>query len=59
VKLAQCGDEMDDKVFKNEECLDAKVGEMKKAIHHVELNQRLSECFEILDEITVNYRTSN
>jgi hypothetical protein len=32
---------------------------MKKAIHHVMLNQRLDECFEILDAIQRTYRNYN
>lgn len=32
---------------------------MKKAIHHVMLNQRLDECFEILDGIQRTYRNYN
>ena len=32
---------------------------MKKAIHHVMLNERLDECFEILDGIQRTYRNYN
>jgi hypothetical protein len=32
---------------------------MKKAIHHVMLNERLDECFGILDDIQRTYRTYN
>lgn len=32
---------------------------MKKAIHHVMLNERLEECFEILDAIQRTYRNYN
>lgn len=32
---------------------------MRKAIHHVELNQKLEECFEQLDEITKSFRRYN
>jgi len=28
---------------------------MKKAIHHVELNEKLEQCFKQLDEITKTY----
>lgn len=50
---------MDDTIAKDEDNLDAKINEMRQAIHHVELNERLSECFEILDTITSNYRSFN
>lgn len=33
--------------------------QMKKAIHHVMLNERLDECFEILDSIQRTYRAYN
>ena len=32
---------------------------MKKAIHHVMLNTRLDECFDILDSIQRTYRDYN
>ena len=41
VALAQCGDALDELVNNQEEELDVKVTEMKQAIHHVELNQKL------------------
>jgi hypothetical protein len=30
--------------------------EMTQAIHHVQLNEKLQECFDILDEIQRTYR---
>jgi phage host-nuclease inhibitor protein Gam len=36
-----------------------KVDEMKKAIHHVMLNSKLQECFDLLDQITRTYRNYN
>jgi hypothetical protein len=32
---------------------------MRRAIHHVELNERLQQCFDLLDAITRTYRTYN
>jgi hypothetical protein len=32
---------------------------MRKAIHHVELNEKLQQCFDLLDAITKTYRTYN
>ena len=32
---------------------------MRKAIHHVELNEKLQECFDLLDQITRTYRNYN
>ena len=32
---------------------------MKKSVHHVQLNEKLQECFEILDGITKQYRQYN
>lgn len=59
VSLAQCGDHHDDLASAQEEQLTAKVDQMKKAIHHVMLNTRLEECFEILDQIQRTYRNYN
>jgi hypothetical protein len=59
VSLAQCGDHHDDLASAQEEQLNAKVDQMKKAIHHVMLNTRLEECFEILDQIQRTYRNYN
>jgi hypothetical protein len=36
-----------------------KVDGMKKAIHHVELNEKLQVCFDMLDQITRSYRNYN
>ena len=49
VALAQCGDALDELVANQEEELDVKVKEMKQAIHHVQLNEKLQECFDLLD----------
>lgn len=32
---------------------------MRRAIHHVELNERLQQCFDMLDQITRSYRNYN
>ena len=42
-----------------EDQLTAKVEEMRKAIHHVELNDKLQQCFDFLDQITRTYRNYN
>jgi len=39
--------------------LEAKVEEMRRAIHHVELNEKLQQCFDMLDAITRSYRDYN
>jgi len=31
------------------------ITDMKQAIHHVELNEKLELCFKKLDEITLKY----
>lgn len=49
--LANCGDHHDDLVQKQEENLQEKVTEMERAIHHVMLNEKLEECFGLLDQI--------
>lgn len=36
-----------------------KVDETKRAIHHVMLNDKLEECFKLLDLITRTYRNYN
>ena len=59
VALAQCGDALDELVNNQEEELDVKVTEMKQAIHHVELNQKLQDCFGLLDQIQKSYRNYN
>ena len=32
---------------------------MKQAIHHVQLNERLQECFDLLDQIQKSFRNYN
>ena len=59
VSLAQCGDNYDEIVSTKEEELTVLVERMKRAIHHVELNERLQECFDKLDDITKVYREYN
>lgn len=43
VKLAQCADTNYDSIDDQEENLNKNIDQMKKAIHHVELNQKLNE----------------
>jgi len=59
VALAGCGDLHDELASEQEDQLALKVEEMRKAIHHVELNERLQQCFDLLDAITKTYRTYN
>ena len=59
VALAQCGDQHDDMASNQEDDLQAKVKEMTQAKHHVELNEKLQECFDILDAIQKTYRNYN
>jgi hypothetical protein len=54
--LARCGDEYDTLASNHEDDLQAKVKEMTRAIHHVLLNEKLQECFVMLDTITKTYR---
>lgn len=56
IALAKCGDTHDERVHNQEQELNKMVEDMQKAIHHVELNKKLEECFAKLDEITVSYR---
>ena len=49
VALAQCGDHHDELASNQEDQLTAKVEEMRQAIHHVELNEKLQQCFDLLD----------
>lgn len=49
--LAQCGDALDELVSNQEDELEQKVTEMKQAIHHVQLNEKLQDCFGLLDHI--------
>ena len=57
--LAQCGDALDELVSTQEDQLEAKVTEMKQAIHHVQLNEKLQECFDLLDQIQKSFRNYN
>lgn len=59
IKLAQCADNNYDAIDDQEESLSKNIDEMRKAIHHVELNQKLNECFDQLDAITKSYRNYN
>ena len=59
VNLAQCGDHHDDIAAGQEEELAAKVKEMTHSIHHVQLNEKLQDCFDILDSIQRTYRSYN
>lgn len=59
VALAQCGDALDELVSTQEDQLEAKVTEMKQAIHHVQLNEKLQECFDLLDQIQKSFRNYN
>lgn len=59
VGLAQCGDHHDELASNQEDQLSAKVEEMRRAIHHVELNEKLQQCFDLLDQITRTYRNYN
>ena len=59
MRLAQAGDKYDDLVSQQEKLLDGKVVEMQQAIHHIELNEKLTECFDQLDEITKLFRQHN
>ena len=59
VALAQCGDHHDELASNQEDELSQKVEEMRKAIHHVELNEKLQQCFDLLDQITRTYRNYN
>ena len=57
--LANCGDHHDDITQNQEEQLAAKVVEMERAIHHVMLNEKLKDCFDLLDQIQRTYRNYN
>ena len=59
VRLAQAGDKSDDLVSQQEKVLDGKIQEMVEAIHHVELNEKLTDCFDQLDDITKLFRAHN
>ena len=57
--LANCGDKHDDIVQNQENDLSKKVTEMERAIHHVMLNEKLTECFDLLDQIQKTFRAYN
>ena len=59
VSLASTGDHYDTIADGQEEELQQKVKEMTQAIHHVQLNEKLQQCFEILDSIQKTYRNYN
>jgi len=59
VALANCGDKHDDIVQNQEDDLQKKVVEMERSIHHVMLNEKLNECFDLLDQIQRTYRNYN
>ena len=59
IKLAQCGDTNYDSIDDQEDNLNKNIDDMRKAIHHVELNEKLNQCFDLLDEITKTYRKYN
>lgn len=46
LQLASCGDSHDEQVAALEEELDDKVEQMRRSMHHVELNERLQICFD-------------
>ena len=56
---ANCGDHHDDIIQNQEDELKKKVTEMERAIHHVMLNEKLQECFNLLDQIQRTYRNYN
>lgn len=59
MSLANCGDHHDDIIQNQEDELAKKVTEMERAIHHVMLNEKLQECFDLLDQIQRTYRNYN
>ena len=59
VSLANCGDHHDEIIANQEEELQNKVNEMSRSIHHVMLNEKLQECFDLLDQIQRTYRNYN
>lgn len=59
ISLAGCGDQHDEIASNQEDELKAKVNEMERAIHHVMLNEKLQECFDLLDQIQRTYRNYN
>ena len=59
VALASSEDQRDEIVQNQEDELSAKVTETSRAIHHVMLNEKLEECFTLLDQIQRTYRDYN
>ena len=59
VAMGQCGDHHDELIQEQEDELQVKIEEMRRAIHHVELNEKLQVCFNMLDAITRTYRNYN
>ena len=59
VSLASCGDRYDTLADNQEDELKKKVKQMTESIHHVQLNEKLQECFDILDQIQKTYRNYN
>ena len=57
--MANCGDKHDDIVQNQENDLSKKVNEMERAIHHVMLNEKLADCFDLLDQIQKTFRAYN
>ena len=57
--MAHAGDTLDEIVSNQEDELKTKVTEMKQAIHHVQLNEKLQDCFDLLDKIQRSYRNYN
>lgn len=51
VALAKCGDHHEEMADEQETELQKVVTEMTQAIHHVQLNEKLQECFGILDSV--------
>jgi len=59
VALANAGDHLDEVIQGQEDELAAKVTSMERSIHHVMLNDKLKECFDLLDQIQRSYRNYN
>ena len=59
MELGKCQDHHDEITEGQEEDLKKKVTEMERAIHHVMLNEKLQECFDLLDQIQRTYRNLN
>ena len=57
--LAESYDNHDAIRMQEEDRLAATITEMERAKHHVELNQKLEGCFDILDSIIKNFRHLN